>query len=683
MTTKEQAQAQMAVVQTETTRLSGIIDNLATDPNPPDPTPTDWYVPRSTQHTYPDMPALLQAIASQRKMGAGDVELIVADGSAVMTASLFSSFGDRGNLPPGVTIRPQTYNGFKCIGSGAVGDWVSMYGGDRDLCIAGFFVDGFGKESAGNGCLTIAGDVDGAIVDYTCTNFGLTELDHACYWGTSQTGTGPIGDPSKAPRNCKITVNATMIKGTGYGLHAYHASGFGANNNEISIKVRGACAGGILVSPNFDRNAPANWKVTGDVDGDFLNGALLFWRGEPGRQPADGIDASAAFAGTFNNRGLPSIVYQDQIGGKPAVPTINNQPPSEVPSPDGTMITGPGQLLIDDALDDWTINDKRVALLNGVQAGANSDVRLLLKQGGVYAQNNSNDNVWLWSKGDWVYQGKTLPSPITPPDDDLVEQFINDMKLPNDFELRGVRDPNADWAKGGTNQSGARFNQSIQAAWDTAKYPPGQYQWFVPWAEIFDGPSDPMEPLNSWTDEGEYFVLIGDAWQSLFAEGTCEGGNFLKSGGSGADGNPPDMPDNHVMVDGGWSCQLPTNVLYNWHGWAGRPKTNLDTATIRAVHWRIKGKLLGDAGAIARSQKELHAGADIYWNGDLPGIQGFGGGQGAGRFKKLTGEAQWFSYTSLIDVGIQNVGGGSPVGSAPRGGITADEFRRNPPPMPK
>ena len=124
--------------------------------------------------------------------------------------------------------------------------------------------------------------------------------------------------------------------------------------------------------------------------------------------------------------------------------------------------------------------------------------------------------------------------------------------------------------------------------------------------------------------------------------------------------------------ESGGGVSFDTRPGQNFHGYFGG-FTRINGPDVGAVFVTMHARLIpnsqGGAGDLASARYLLHVGADCYR--EAAPASSVGPGVGNSRAKYIKPEWQAFSMTTFSDVGIQE----------PGGGVSAADFRSNPPPM--
>lgn len=263
-----------------------------------------------------------------------------------------------------------------------------------------------------------------------------------------------------------------------------------------------------------------------------------------------------------------------------------------------------------------------------------------------------------------------------------VDTIVNDMKLRNDFTLRGYEGYSSGWYVGpGYVMMGNIANLSNSPSyWKSSN--PGRYprvaNAILPWIVLFDGTQNAASNFRVQMRDFRLYIKrrSTNAWYLAGQSGAGGISGFYspKAGLVGSSGNE----DRITNSDGSVSVKLPSNTNLAWHGWS--TKYAIDPNDIAAVHFTVQARLVVDNTSLAddrgSSQVGLQVGGDYYPDVNSAWVDGNGQtftvpSVATSRTKKITNNWQAFSATTFSDVGVQE----------PGGGISESTFRALPPPI--
>ena len=301
----------------------------------------------------------------------------------------------------------------------------------------------------------------------------------------------------------------------------------------------------------------------------------------------------------------------------------------------------------------------------------------------VYEELAERDDtkVQKWFRSAAVKVGTVIPpgDPVQPPLGQInsVDTIVSDMKLLNDFVLKGYENEKYGWYVGpGETHMGNNSSFTNVPEWSSFLNNPAyagvSAKAMLPWLVIFDGVSDAasntaVEIRNMRTylksrATGKWIALGGP----VKASGTYYGKPNT--------GLPAYDEQTAGSYDTGSMIKVPENNGYFWHGWWSAGRMAVDPADIGAIFVTVQARLAvadpGRADDRAQAQLGLQVGADYYVDTSTV-YQEIAPAIGIARTKKITSNWQAFSYTTFSDVGSQ----------IPGGGLTEAQFRAAPPPM--
>ena len=252
-----------------------------------------------------------------------------------------------------------------------------------------------------------------------------------------------------------------------------------------------------------------------------------------------------------------------------------------------------------------------------------------------------------------------------------LDVVINDMKLKNDFVLKGYEDRKDGWYVSADVGMSAHpyIDETAIATWNWLykhpKYWGNACRSALPWAAFFEG-------VNNRASQTA--VELADAAFYLKSKATNKWSRI--SGPSSVSGMVYPTPnsgmgnrDEEVLSKGNTSSviKVPPSGQW-WHGWSN--KSPIDPADVAAVHVTCRARLTGPD--LAQAEIGLQVGLDYYVSMDMVYSEAYAPSACISRTKKITGNWQTFTVTSISDVPCQNPG---------KTGVTMAELRANPPPL--
>lgn len=550
--------------------------------------------------------------------------VIYVNGSYAMSDFVYSTYGSRPRLAAGVTIKAETYRQVILDGQGIVGNAFDVYDYCRDLEIYGLHLRRFGNNS-GNGVFTFTKDCDGfrvvGNVVRDCGNGFPRVNDHTIYTAGGTTW-------ATAPRNFAFIHNDIdgTVQGNGCALlhHYSNSGGHGIHDGEVAYnKVRGTgWASAILIEAGYG-GGPANLsihhndiQITADNAGDAVV-SMYYDRGMG--SPNSGLDSSAIFNDNIivSNGGASGLIRQVRVAGVQHATTWRNNTLWKSPGVLGTFISG-------------------------------------------IALDSSN-----------LFQPPPGTPVVTPPDTSvaLVLSAVNDMKLQNDFTLRGYTTQTDDWYVEGVNGLGTNKNLSGAPAWWKAANP-GRYPLecyaAMPWVVLFRKHGSPE-------------VLARVQFTTLFMEAKING-QWTRltrpqyAAISGYDYTSPDLHSDYIpgstSSDNTGISTVISPAVGTFHGWRSDPRVALRglPGAIQGISFAIAARMhpdyLAQVGNIG-----IQVGGDYYqevdstWGFIVPSIC-------TSRTRIVTGAWQLFTASTILGLGHPNPG---------LTGVTEADFIANPP----
>ena len=241
------------------------------------------------------------------------------------------------------------------------------------------------------------------------------------------------------------------------------------------------------------------------------------------------------------------------------------------------------------------------------------------------------------------------------------ENLIADM---GDYADEPLKGETAFWAFRSVNYMANKPVRWNTPTWWNRNLVPNDDWWksIIPWVVLFEGSTNTRWDARFNVASLKLYQRRAGVW-TLLAEGNGLGGNLQPKGG-GYYGGGAGAATWQTEADGTRSLGLQNP--YNWHGYLGVNPLQYP-GEIEAIHVRLRARMIGSGAAAARWL--VHIGADYYPQYSDPGF--IVPAVAISRPRLLTTQWQDFSMTTLSDVGHQE----------PGGGITAQQLRRNPPPL--
>lgn len=270
------------------------------------------------------------------------------------------------------------------------------------------------------------------------------------------------------------------------------------------------------------------------------------------------------------------------------------------------------------------------------------------------------------------------PQPIVSGKVNSIETVLADMRLMNDFVLKGYESFKNGWYVGpGETHMGNNSSYSNSPTWsifyNNPAYIGKSAKAMLPWVVIFDGVNN--RATNVAVEMRNMRVYVKSratgTWALLGGPSNVSGVNYGKPN-TGLPASP-EIVVNRTSTSS--TIRLPYNSGAFWHGWWGSGRLPVNAGDIGAFFVTIQARLAvadtsktDDRGS---AQVGLQVGADYYLDTVTTYKESYAPAIGIARTKSLTNDWQAFSYTTLSDVGSQQ----------PGGGITEAALRSAPPPL--
>lgn len=257
-----------------------------------------------------------------------------------------------------------------------------------------------------------------------------------------------------------------------------------------------------------------------------------------------------------------------------------------------------------------------------------------------------------------------------------LDTIVNDMRLRNDFVLRGYEHQSVGWYVGpGYNVMGNIPNTS-NTMQDWKNNNPSlvgvPMRAILPLVVLFDGVSNSANNTRVHMRNIRLYIKskATKQWRSFGMSPGLSGFNTPKSTlflGSVAE-------DKRTNADGSVEIKQPNGGALTWHGWWNLGRTPIDPDDVEAVFVTMQARLTVDNPNLpddrGNAQFGIQIGADYYidvntaWPSVNPAVA-------LSRTKRVTNDWQAFSVMTFSDVGIQE----------PGAGISEAAFRAAPPPL--
>jgi hypothetical protein len=260
-----------------------------------------------------------------------------------------------------------------------------------------------------------------------------------------------------------------------------------------------------------------------------------------------------------------------------------------------------------------------------------------------------------------------------------VDIVVNDMRLLNDFVLKGYESYKSGWYVGpGNNSMGNNPDyDTSQATWsifyNNPDYAGKVARAALPWVVVFDG-----------VDHAASNVGVEIRNMIAYIKSRTSGKWVLLGGPSATSGQYYPKPNtglaatNEVVLNRtatSSTIKVPENRGYWWHGWWGAGRVAIDPYDIAAMFVTVQARMVvADTSRPddrARAQVGLQVGADYYLTTSSIYPEAYAPAVGIARTKRITNDWQAFNMTTFSDVGVQD----------PGGGISEAAFRAAPPPL--
>lgn len=259
-----------------------------------------------------------------------------------------------------------------------------------------------------------------------------------------------------------------------------------------------------------------------------------------------------------------------------------------------------------------------------------------------------------------------------------IDTIVSDMRLRNDFVLKGYESFKTGWYVGpGENFMGNNPRYSNNPTWsiyyDNPTYAGKVAKSALPWVVVFDGVNHSasnvaVEMRNMRTyiksrSTGKWLSMSGPAGTS---------GTYYGKPSTGL----PDKKETAIRQSADSSTvKLPADRNYFWHGWGVSGHVAVDADDTDAIFVTVQARIVvADSSRpddLALAQVGLQVGADYYLDAKSIYTEGYAPAIGISRTKTITRQWQAFNFATLSDVGNQQ----------PGGGITEASLRATPPPM--
>ena len=279
----------------------------------------------------------------------------------------------------------------------------------------------------------------------------------------------------------------------------------------------------------------------------------------------------------------------------------------------------------------------------------------------------------------------STPPPVSPPAApsasggatvNSLDVVVADMRLRNDFVLRGFEDRTAGWAVGpGYNQMGNVANTNNTPTWWKSSNPSLlgiPMRAILPYVVLLDGTQNSASNTRVQMRNMKLYIKSKSTGQwALF--GTSPGlGGFNTPKATLFAGS--EQENKRVNGDGSIEIKPPSNVNLAWHGWWNLGRVAIEPNDVDAVYVTLDARLTVDNTGIAddtnQAELGLQVGSDYYsdtgstWSSVNPAVA-------LSRTKRITANWQSFNMMTFSDVGVQE----------PGGGISEASFRNAPPPL--
>ena len=264
-------------------------------------------------------------------------------------------------------------------------------------------------------------------------------------------------------------------------------------------------------------------------------------------------------------------------------------------------------------------------------------------------------------------------APVNTPD-----TVIDDMKLRNDFVLKGYEKFEHGWYVGpGNNTMGNNPAFSNNPEWSifykNPTYAGKVAKAVLPWVVILDGVNHAASNTAVEMRNMRTYIKSRSTGKWVLR------GNPSSTTGLYYGKPSTNLParDEVVLRRAGASStvKVPENRGYFWHGWSNAGRLTIDPTDIAAILVTVQARLMvadpSKPDDRHKAQLGLQVGADYYLTMSSTYPEAYAPAVGVSRTKTITTNWRAFNFMTFSDVGGQD----------PGGGISEAAFRTSPPPL--